>query len=556
VLPGAGPEVRALLLVALLAGTAAADRAVTVYGTVLKGTIGVDGDELVVTRGKREKRYPRGDFLLAEDDAGKVVYAPGFEERMRGYVHLARLERRDRLEDLLGDALSARDSKLARAILEQAEADGFTGKKADQLKRKVESLEKRAPSIDLAKSTRTREALAAAQLTLADLLLARARLGDGDSDRLLREALRVAPDHAGALALLAERAPKDFPAGDARFWLDFHLDLEAHGVTLVGDDDLELKRARATWRKDLYGLRSGPLCLLTPVHDSRTTGRCLAYGALVCEALGSLFATDAPKLRSSKALLLLLYENKEEYVLKSGADRRPEERAFLEMTAGHYSPLEQLSRLFWEKDPDAERRVARVFAHELTHHWVMQLNPRYADSELSPGSDPSGYWVVEGLATFLEEGSYDIEDGTWNLFDGRAHSLDMVQAVAKQKRLLPWKDLYVLNQRSFQQLRAIPDVIPVNCRWHLGPAGTTASRLFYDQAGATVQYLYHGKGGRYRAKLARYVTSYYTADKDGLNIENAFGLTPHELGLEVEEFARQVAAGWRPATEEHPTKVK
>ena len=537
---------RFLPVLLLLAAAVSADRAITVHGTLLTGSITVVGDELVVTRNEREKRYPKIDYLLAEKDDGTLLYAQGYEGRVRAYAHLARIRRREALADLVDDAIRARDAKLAREILERAESDGYTGKDAEKAKRKLVKLEAKKSSPDGKKATRVRAGLEAALRILPDLLLARARLGDGDSLKLLREVLRATPDSAAARALLDERAPKGFPAGSARFWLDFHLDLEARSATLLGDDEFELRRARGTWRKDVYGVRAGPIQLVTPVRDTRTVGRCLAYGTIVCEALDTLFRTDKPNTRATRALLILLYENREEYIAKSGGSRRPEERAFLMTTAGHYSPMEQVSRLVWERDRDAERRVARVFAHELTHHWTMQFNPRYRDVKLRVGSKVPGYWIVEGLATFLEEGAYDIETGAWELFDGRARSLDVVQAVARMKRLLPWKAFYALPQRGLRTLQKSETKLEVFCRWKLGAVVETPGRLFYEQAGATVQFLYHGEEGRYRPQLVEYVTNYYTGQAGKLDIQTAFGLSAADLGRKVEAFAQEVADGWRP----------
>ncbi|MHC4549432.1 MAG: hypothetical protein ACYTEZ_11720 [Planctomycetota bacterium] len=539
---------RELVAVLVFVLPAAADTAVTVHGTFLKGALRVDGDEVVVVKGEREKRHPRADFLLVEQDDGTLVWAPGFAERLRGYAYLARARQQELLVALLEQALKARSRKLSRRLLEMAEASGFTGKQAEALKRKLERLEQGATSPDRAQAQQVATRLREVEAIHPDLLVRRARTARGtDGLRLLRAALRLDPLHAAANALLEERAPKDFPLGNRSFWLDFHLDLEAKGARLVPHEQEDFQRARRLWRKDLYGIKAGQIRLLTTVQDTRTVGRCLAYGRLVCDVLAEMFKTDHPRPRYSQALLVFLYPSKEEYLSRSGTARRIEDRVFLETTAGHYSPLERLSRVVWDNDRDAERRIARIFMHELTHHWVTELNPRYSNAELRLQPNLPGYWVVEGIATFVQEGRYDVESGAYELFDRRSTSLDTVHVLSRQGKLLPWAAVYAMDYRTFKELPRDAGVIRIIRKWHVGEWGLSRARLFYEQATATFHFLYHGEQGRYRQQLLDYITSHYTGQRPKLSTDAAFGLTPAALGSKVEAFAARVAEGWRPS---------
>jgi len=540
---------RSLLVLLLLALPAAADTAVTVHGTQLTGELRIDGDEVVRVSGEKERRYPCRDYLLVEKDDGTLLWTRDFEARLRGYEYLAREQKRKLLVKLCGSALKARDRKLTRDLLDRAEANGFTGKKAESLKRKLEKLEQGTKTRDDAKAQKVAARVAEVDAIHPGLLVQRAGKalqGGADGLRLLREALRRNPLHDGATKLLASRAPKDFPLGNRAFWLDWHLDLESTGAKLVPEEQEDLKRARRQWRKDLYGIKAGPIRLLTTVQDTRTVGRCLAYGRLVCNVLEEMFKTDQARPRYSQALLVFLYGSRKEYESNSGTGRPVEDRSFLKDTAGHYTPMERLSRVVWHTDRDAERRIARVFLHELTHHWVTEFNPRYSNAELRLRGKPCGYWVVEGLATFIEEGRYDVETGAYELFDSRAASLDTVHVLGKQGKLLPWDSVYAINMRTFRALPRDKAHIKLVRRWQVGEWGLTPARLFYEQATATVHFLYHGEDGRYRQQLLDFVTHYYTGKKDKLPIEAAFGMKPAVLGRKVEVFVNQVAAGWRP----------
>ena len=540
---------RSLLGILLLVLPAVADTAVTLHGTLVTGDLRVDGDVVVKVRGESERRYPRTDFLLVEKDDGTLLWAADFDARLRGYEYLAREKKRKLLVALCSDALKARDAKLSRHLLDRAEANGFTGKRAESLKRKLEKLEKGAKQPDAAKAEKVRARVPEVAAIHPDLLAQRAGKalqGSADGLPLLREALRRSPLHEGANKLLAQRAPKDFPLGNRALWLDWHLDLETTGAKLVPGEQEDLQRARRQWRKDLYGIQAGPIRLLTTVQDTRTVGRCLAYGRLVCDVLEEMFRTEKPRPRYSQALLVFLYASQEEYLTRSGTSRPVEDPAFLKTTAGHYAPLERLSRVYWSADRDAERRIARVFLHELTHHWVTEFNPRYSNAELRLRTDLPGYWVVEGLATFIEEGRYDVDTGTHDLFDSRAASLDTVHVLSRKRQLLPWDTVYGITMRTFRGLPRDSGILRVVRKWYVGEWNLTPARLFYEQATATLHFLYHGDKGRYREKLLDFVTSYYTGKKDRLNVEAAFGLKPNELGRRVEAFAAQVAEGWRP----------
>jgi hypothetical protein len=104
-----------------------------------------------------------------------------------------------------------------------------------------------------------------------------------------------------------------------------------------------------------------------------------------------------------------------------------------------------------------------------------------------------------------------------------------------------------MDHRGFRALsRKDEHALRVVCRWRLGAVQATPANLFYDQAAATVHFLYHGENGAYRERLLDYVTHWYTAKKPMLVIDAAFGMTPAELGRKVEAYAAQVAAGWRP----------
>lgn len=531
----------------LLAAPLLAERAVRRDGEVIEGELLVSIEEKWVAQGK--KSFPLEAFHLVEQDDGRLVWAPDFRARMRGYEFLARHRGRGALADLAREAAKLGAPDLAAGLLRQAEAAGLPEAEADAIAKQV----RKAKRKDVPKEERERLAreAAAAQALLPGILAGRAAPALAapesreDGLRLLREALLLAPELAEARRLLAEHAPKEFALGDARFWLDWHLDLEALGGRPAPEDELELKRARAHWRPDLYGVVAPPVLLVTPVRDTRVVGRCLAFGRLTCETLAGLFATDRPRKRQDRPLTIFLYSDKEEYKKKSGTYGRIEDRTFLEWTAGHYSPQEQVSRFYWYADRNAERRIVGTCVHEITHHWIEEQNPRFAASEMRGHGAPPGHWIVEGFATLMEEGRYSPEKGTADLFNPRSRSLDIVQALAGKGALIDWKGFYALTERDFAAL-PVEHGLPVVRKWSLRKDLYSVRRLFYEQGAATCAYLFHAEDGKYRSRLLDYVVHYYTGQREKLDPAAAFGMAPEELGKRVEEFAKQVAEGWKP----------
>jgi len=528
-------------------GSVPAALAVGRDGDLLEGELTVSFDEEQIVEGK--KTYNLRAYYVVEGEGDKLVWAPDFPGRLRGYELLARARLRTAMARLATDAAKAK-AAVAQRYLDAAESAGLEGDEAEKLEKRVERALRKPKTADPEKLEAWEADAARARAILPELLARRAavELESGDAEvglRLLRASLNRDANCAPALALLAARAPKEFKLGSARFWLDLHLDLLQAGAQLASDDELELKRARYHWRKDVYALQAGPILLITPARDTRVVGRCLAYGRLTCGMLGELFATDDPHRRKAAPLVIHLFESRKEYETKSGLYDSFEDPEFLKWSAGHYAPSESVSRFFWFEDPRVERRVAATCVHEVTHHWLREQCPRYASSQIRRGPNAPGHWIVEGFAAFVEEGIYDPENGTWDLFNPRWRALDYVRALARTNQLIDWTRLYALTATDFKTLGNKSDRAVVS-RWMLGRPKLSERSVFYKQASATCAFLYFGDGGKYRKKLLDFVVDCYMGNADKLTPEAAFGMTGPELGARVLAFAKQVAEGWRP----------
>jgi len=536
-------RVAALLLCAALA---AADVVVTSDRTVLTGAAHQPAAGKDVTIGGT--KIPLDELLLWEADDGTLRHAPDLAAHLLGVRVLAEGESLRLCLDMLPKAVAEGASGDARALLDRAERAGLEPKEAETWEARIAALAPREPGT-LAVPGRD---------VLASMLVARARNALAADRRpraleLLRAALQVHPDHEGTTRLLAELAPEPWSIGTKADWLAWELDVLPGGVRLLRRSHPDMERARNLWRKDLFGVESDEIVFLTPMKETGPVGMCLRLARLTCSALDRMFATATPAREETLPLVIYFYENPQEYVKLSGTGVGRGPDPFLGLTAGHYNPGENISRFFWPKTPGPERQVRHTFVHELTHHWIERRCPRWHprdQADMGRRVQTPGYWIVEGFATFIEEGRYDQRRGTWTHFNPHARSLDVVAALAKQGKLIPWEKVLPLTQAQFHT-ELDKSKSHANCitRWSIFPGGMFEIRLFYEQAGSTCHFLYWGENGKYRAQLLDYVKDFYTSRSEDTRIAPgaAFGLTPEELGKKVEAFAQAVMDGWRPS---------
>ncbi|MHC4954190.1 MAG: hypothetical protein ACYTGZ_09885 [Planctomycetota bacterium] len=496
----------------------------------------------------KKRTYELSALYLIETKDGTLVWAADYDSRLRGYELMARAAVRDESARLFKAALRYKDGPLARRLFELAQDNGLNGKDAEKFRERLKRLEAK-PRTPSRKADEVRAETGRLASIHADLLLERTtkELAKDKKTglRMLRDLLRLQPKHAAALRELARLAPKEFALGGPRAWLDWQLDIEGRGATLAPSDTFAMRQATKYWRKDLNGIRTGPALVITPVRDTRILGRTLGCCRLTTDLLESHFASYPKRRKKFEPLRIFLYQDREEYKKQTKSFRPSADTSFLEMSAGHYSPDEGISRLFWSSAVDAEQRTVATAVHELTHHWLAEANPAYNRTEGRRSPRCPGFWIVEGFAKFLEEGVYDLDRGTWSLFDRRAASLDTVASMTKGGKLIPWTKLYEGTSVTFWALPKKTD-IKVRRRWLLGAQAVSTTQLWYEQSAATCQFLYHAENGKYKKALLDYVVNHYTRKKALMDTQKAFGLTPAELGARVEKFAKAVAEGWEP----------
>jgi hypothetical protein len=358
-------------------------------------------------------------------------------------------------------------------------------------------------------------------------------------------------EHGEASAEVKRFLPADLPqlpAFDATQWLGFAAAHQQTGLRFVTEpadgaqpdrEQQELARLRETWRKDLMGVVSDRLFVVAPVTVPAAVSRCLSMGELVCSVLERMFAPRGSVRAGAQRLEVLLFESREEYLAKAG--QREDDKS-LQWTAGYYSPEESLSRLFLPSGEEGLRYVMQTFAHELTHHWLEERGPR-----LEPVAEKretllvqKGYWIVEGFASFVEDFVWDLDARACEEQNPRSHRLDLLAHTDVEQRL-PWAKAFGISHAQFATRLDKKSEMVVPSTWRLGRYFSfSAAAVFYAQAAATCNYLYHAEGGKHRAALLDYVLAYYSGHGDRLGVADAFGLEEVELGQRVVAHAQAV----------------
>ncbi len=546
---------KSIAVLGLCCSAILADNAVLRDHTVISGGARRTNNTLVIGG----RKVPLDQVILWENKTGIPQHAPTLQGHVAGLRALAERTVLKTCVERLPKAVSAKDGDVCGRLLARAIAAGMNADGVARWSARIEAGDKTSGI-----KVPDREAL-------VDLLAARALsiLDDNEEDKrglaLLREALRRDAKHRQALEVLDDFAPERWRVGYAkeddiqRVWLDWNIDVIQPGMRAVGWRQPDVRKAGSDFRwkqirgpRSLHGAQTQEIAFVTAMTNSNVVGMCTKYAWNSCKALDEMFHIEKPLRDDNLPLVIWFFENKKQYLdVNAGQGGR---RNFLAMTAGFYSPGDNISRFFWPTNhPAPARSVRDTFVHELTHHWIQRRNPRLAPSLLMRSVSVPGYWIVEGFATFIEEGRYNIRTNGRSHFNAHANSIDVIASLSERGELIPWPKLYTLSQVDFRNPKKLNQTklsATAHKRWATRPQPFRAIRQFYEQSAATCHYLYWGEKAKYRNKLLDYVTVYYTAQEGKTAIEAAFGMTEEELGRRVEKWCKSVIKnGWRPPGE-------
>lgn len=556
-----GQEEAQFLDAQLGAGAIAGGKGVMRDGTVLReGTLKIDAKG-TLSSDKTKGNWLREEVLWLEDGKGALKFAGPAGAGILGLELFAEREQADQFAALAIRAAKLEHPELLPRFLEKAWLLGSSDPGLMDAEKKLPAiLAKKSGMLGpefgktIAAEGKTAEFLPARTAWDRYQALPAACPKELRFD-LLRMVVRVQPDHPQACAEIRKmipdgiQAPEPFESAD---WIDFVEAVEQTPIRILKPEEkgdpstaaaLDLYRKNLKeWRNDLVAIRSRNLFVITPLKAPGRIARCLSLGELVCGKLEELFFPDKSKPREMGVLALLLFETKEEYIKFSTKDSRA--RHALAWTAGHYSPVEDLARIFLPPTPDAFEQVMDVYAHELTHHWLDRqldemgrVNKTYRENfrAVRPG-----YWIVEGFACYINESFFDLRKRTIAP-DPHGERIDTIANLDPRKQI-PWDELFAMSHAREAGLKDEPTAfIPMT--WHLGKLrGISATTAFYAQGAAACRYLLEAEEGKHREKLLQYVRDYYAANGEKLEFAQVFGADPDDLGMKITDYAKSLAA--------------
>lgn len=505
-------------------------------GGVRTGEWSVDADAGELALGA--ERWSLRDLALAETEAGALLHAA---DAALGVRALVADRQREILLGALAQATRAGEPERLAELLQRLGRIGAEDRGIADAVKTLERWEAKPPKPD----AKRLEALDAArrEADAAPVEVPRARLAalpaeapDARRAGLLRAWLEAAPEDPDAAAAVLALLPEELRAAIARRegeiaaaeWLDL-AEVTRRVPVAAGtpadaapaDSPLgaRLRLAREGWRDDLIALRSRNLLILSGASRPGAIARCLELGETVCSALEELFpaAEGGPLRAGDEPMVLQLFETREEYLdVCSGDDR--EERAHLEWTSGHYLPEAELSRFYLPDGPDAEgfEATLEVLAHELTHHWLDARCPRFVTAPIEARIGLPGYWLVEGVASLIEEYRFRPDLGRWDARHPQSPGLDLIAASAGNE-LLTWPSMLAASKIRFDGFSAEhgDEKYPLPTAARLGGQREgTVRAAYYLQAAALARFLAFAEDGAHRGLLLELVDGFYAGRTD------------------------------------------
>lgn len=342
------------------------------------------------------------------------------------------------------------------------------------------------------------------------------------SSALAGLARRIDASETESRVLAAAWVPPEFPwlaAPDAleRWILWSGLLLPSDGAFVAAEDPLWGRLKGGPWSSErgAIALRSRNLLFVSRTDDAAIVSSCLRDGELAIGVLELVLEGNASGRKAAddaQRLEVRLHRNRDEYVREYGED----EVQRLSRTAGYFVPAENVSRFFV---PDMqllqgarERSLYSTVAHELTHHYmdVVWNKDRGADAGVQP--DAPGFWVVEGMADFVEEQTVEHERRGTGFDDDTVPALDACAALKPMGGLYPVEMLAKMTQLQFGMLAANQKTVEVRLRHTLEARPMDATAVYYAQSAALTFYFMHRAGADGRRRYVDYMRLVYTAN--------------------------------------------
>jgi len=335
---------------------------------------------------------------------------------------------------------------------------------------------------------------------------------------LVNEMARVDPSKSAELEARAKTLMpdafffKDKPDAVKQWmtWADALVPASAEFVGKDNDPDETWKRLRwAPWTDGatlLFRTRNTVMFIrdMTPAVCSKA----LQLAEQTARACQAFLHDGAPDVVGSdeNRLEIRIHKSRQDYLDEVPMEGdKPGKRAEA-WTAGFFNPRDGISHFYVQRGatgkPDLEE-LTRVLSHEFTHHYI---EIRWMQGQ-SGGGDIAGYWVVEGMAEFVQNQSHHPERGVRFDDDFVPGVVDtaLARRAGATSDFLKMDTFIDMTHGSFQALSDGPVKLNNN-----GKSMMFSERgLWYDQAGALSYFLLQKKGPEVRKKFVQYVYDHY-----------------------------------------------
>ena len=240
----------------------------------------------------------------------------------------------------------------------------------------------------------------------------------------------------------------------------------------------------------------------------------------------------------SDRLEVRIHKDRKSYLAEQGSTGKAPE-----WSAGYFSPAEGISRFYVERNSSKDgapdlAELGRVLTHELTHHYMEVRWMHHAS-----GGGP-GYWVIEGMATFVENQAVQMDRRGLSFNDDTVPNLDAMSQIQKAfpERIFKMERFVDMSHGDFDPL-SNEFLGRVKLRNTFDEKGFTERGLWYDQAGALCYFFLFKRGEDGRKNFVDYVRLHYrgNAPRPGwrfLGYENA-----EDLDKEFGDFLRSLRGG-------------
>lgn len=465
------------------------------------------------------------------------------------------------LDELVRDYTKKKLIGAARALLQEARRYGMTEERTQFLERlmggkkdhsSAEAIHRRLRSEEDAKRMEAYDGYrAGAAWCLANGLRAA-------SACLLVDARSIHPELPNLDEEIQATIPPAFPFREdpnaAGLWSQWALALVPSGARFLPEGDRDWlrlsdprdrrrgvdRRRGSIWTHDTLGLRTEHLVCFSLERNPEVVGACLRYGEGAVRTLQHFFTQDLPEKaeEADGRLEVRIHGTRETYLDEMGSRR-------VEWSAGYYSALEKVSRFFIPRGRDgkvADTSLYRVVAHELTHHFVEQRVVRNKKDLEFSRSDAPGYWVVEGIARFVEHQASDSVRAGRSFDDLTVQSIDVTAQMDRAGGIFPPGKLVELSQVAFSGLSR-DSVGKVRLQHSFRSFTVNPLLLFYEQSAALAFFMLNRRGEEGREAFLDYLQDYYRGRLTKKSWRKLGFETSDELSRAFGEFLTEVRTG-------------